>query len=166
MTAAVKPSPMHWVVAGAVTVAVAFAGTQLTLLGPWYYGLAKPSWQPPDWLFGPAWTLIFVLATISAVTGWRAIASASGRRLMVAFFLLNALCNMLWSLLFFTLQRPDWALLEVPALWASVLALIVLLWPRSRTAAALLVPYLAWVSFAAVLNYTIVQLNSTPHAAG
>jgi translocator protein len=67
--------------------------------------------------------------------------------------------NVAWSVLFFRRQRPDWALLEVPLLWLSVLALIVLLWPRSRTASLLLIPYLAWVSFAAFLNYTIVQLN-------
>jgi tryptophan-rich sensory protein len=166
MSDGVQRSPWHWVVAGAITVAVAGAGALLTQLGPWYFGLAKPSWQPPDWLFGPAWTLIFLLATISAVYGWRALRDARGRRLMVAFFLLNALCNMLWSLLFFTLHRPDLALLEVPALWASVLALIVLLWPRSRAAAVLLVPYLLWVSFAAFLNYTIVQLNPLSRAGG
>jgi benzodiazapine receptor len=164
VSTAVKPSPMHWVVAGVVTVAIAGAGASLTQLGPWYFNLVKPSWQPPDWLFGPAWTLIFLLAAAAAVKGWRTAGSARGRGLLVAFFLLNGLLNMLWSLLFFSLRRPDLALLEVPALWASVLALIVMLWPRSRAAAVLLFPYLAWVSFAAVLNYTIVQLNPTPHA--
>lgn len=166
MNPSVKTSPMHWVVAGAVTVAIAGAGASLTNLGTWYFDLVKPSWQPPDWLFGPAWTLIFLFAAASAVKGWRSIGAPGARRLLVAFFLLNGLLNMLWSLLFFTMQRPDWALIEVPALWASVLALIVLLWPRSRAAAALLAPYLVWVSFAAVLNYTIVQLNPARPAGG
>lgn len=154
--------PLHWVVAGGVTTTIAAAGTLLTQLGPWYFDLVKPSWQPPDWLFGPAWTLIFLLTAIAAVLGWRATAEPRLRRLLVLAFLANGAFNMLWSLLFFTLQRPDWALLEVPLLWASVLALIVLSWPRSRAAAMLLIPYLAWVSFAAVLNYAIVQLNPVP----
>ncbi len=160
----VPSSPVHWIVAGLVTTAVAAAGALLTNLGPWYFDLVKPSWQPPDWLFGPAWTLIFLLTAIASVLGWRATPNARARRLLVGAFLLNAACNMAWSLLFFTLQRPDWALLEVPLLWASVLLLVILTWPRARAAAWLLIPYLAWVSFAAVLNYTIVQLNPTPHA--
>jgi translocator protein len=157
--------PMHWVVAGLAAVLVAGGGGALTNIGPWYFGLNKPSWQPPDWLFGPAWTLIFSCSVFAAVHGWRAAENARTRALLLAFFLANAVLNLLWSLLFFNLQRPDWALLEVPLLWASILALIVLLWPRSRVSAMLLVPYLAWVSFAAVLNYMIVQLNQ-PLSAG
>jgi translocator protein len=157
-------SPGHWVVAGAITVAIAATGAALTELGPWYANLVKPSWQPPDWLFGPAWTLIFLLAATAAVKGWRATDDPRRRRWLVALFLLNGFLNVLWSVLFFHNQRPDQALLEVPALWASVLALIVVLWPRSRVAATLLIPYLAWVSFAAVLNFTIVQLNRPPYS--
>lgn len=165
MTEARRVNPMHWVVAGLVAVLVAGGGGALTNIGPWYFGLNKPAWQPPDWLFGPAWTLIFICSVFAAVQGWRAAENARTRRLLLVFFLANAVLNLLWSLLFFNLQRPEWALLEVPLLWASILALIVLLWPRSRVSAALLVPYLAWVSFAAVLNYTIVQLNR-PLSAG
>jgi translocator protein len=154
-----RANPVHWVVAGLVAVIVAGGGGALTDIGAWYFDLNKPAWQPPDWLFGPAWTLIFVCSVFAAVKGWRAAESSRARTLLVVFFLANAVLNLLWSLLFFHLQRPDWALLEVPLLWLSILVLVVLLWPRSRVAASLLFPYLAWVSFAAFLNYTIVQLN-------
>jgi tryptophan-rich sensory protein len=160
----VTARPLHWVVAGFVAVCVAGLGGALSDIGEWYFDLAKPSWQPPDWLFGPAWTLIFVCAVFAGVKGWRAAENSRTRSLLLALFLANAVFNVLWSLLFFYQQRPDLALLEVPLLWASVLALIVLLWPRSRAAAALLLPYLAWVSFAAVLNFTIVQLNQSTTA--
>jgi translocator protein len=159
MSALSRSGAQHWIVAGVVTVAVAGLGASLTEIGPWYFGLRKPAWQPPDWLFGPAWTTIFTLALVAAVKGWRATPGRGDRAWLLAAFLLNAVLNVAWSVLFFRLQRPDWALLEVPLLWLSVLALIVLLWPRSRTASLLLIPYLAWVSFAAFLNYTIVQLN-------
>jgi tryptophan-rich sensory protein len=150
---------MHWIVAGAVTVVVAGLGAALTDVGPWYFALAKPSWQPPDWAFAPAWTLIFVCAMVAAVKGWRAMPTATGRNFVVALFLANAVSNVLWSWLFFGLRRPEWALLEVPVLWVSVLMPMVLLWRRSRTAALLLGVYLAWVTFAAYLNFTVVQLN-------
>jgi tryptophan-rich sensory protein len=161
----VAERPVHWVVAGFVAVCVAGLGGALTNIGEWYFDLAKPSWQPPDWLFGPAWTLIFICAVFAGVKGWRAAGNSRTRTLLLLLFLANAVLNVLWSLLFFHRQRPDLALLEVPLLWATILALIVLLWPRSRAAAVLLLPYLAWVSFAAVLNFTIVQLNQ-PMTAG
>ena len=138
---------------------VAATGAFLTDISPWYRSLRKPSWQPPDWLFGPAWTLILALASLSAFFAWRS-ASDSGSRILIAvLFLLNGIANVLWSPLFFKLRRPDWALWEVPFLWLSILVPIVLLLPISRTASLLLVPYLAWVSFAAFLNLTIVRLN-------
>jgi tryptophan-rich sensory protein len=138
---------------------VAGIGAWMTELSPWYYRLRKPSWQPPDWLFGPAWTVILTLASLAAFLAWRH-APQPGSRLMIAvLFVANGLLNIVWSPLFFTWRRPDWALIEVPFLWLSILAPIVLLAPISRTASLLLVPYLLWVSFAAVLNLTIVRLN-------
>jgi benzodiazapine receptor len=140
--------------------AVAALGALTTELGAWYYGLRKPQWQPPDWLFGPAWTLIFALAALAGVLYWRDRANRNERLQIIAAFALNAFLNTLWSLLFFRLKRPDWALDEVGFLWLSICLLIVLLARGSRIAAWLLVPYLAWVSFAAVLNWKIVQLNA------
>lgn len=137
---------------------VAVTGGALTDIGPWYRSLAKPSWQPPDWLFGPAWTTIFILAAVSAALAWRA-AGQGERRMVVILFVANGILNVLWSLLFFHLQRPLLAGIEVVLLWASIVALIWYLQRFSRPAALLLVPYLLWVSFATVLNWTIALLN-------
>jgi benzodiazapine receptor len=134
-------------------------GMFATDLGPWYASLRKPAWQPPNWLFGPVWTLIFGLAAISASLAWWRAVDLQRRTVVLALFVANMAFNCLWSVLFFSLQRPDWALVEVVPLWLSVLALIVLTWNYARTASLLLLPYLAWVAFAAVLNLAIVQLN-------
>lgn len=147
------------VTAALAAAAVAAMGGLNTVLGAWYNALRKPAWQPPDWLFGPAWTLIFALAALSAVTYWRREAVRAHRWRVVAAFALNGLLNMLWSLLFFRLQRPDWALYEVMGLWLSIVLLIALTARASGYAALLLLPYLAWVSFASFLNWTIVSLN-------
>ena len=151
-----------WTIGIAALVAVLFAavGAGLTDLGPWYVRLAKPGWQPPDALFGPAWTLIFTLCAAAAVRAWGATSGSHARRRLVALFIVNLLLNALWSLLFFRLRRPDWALLEVAALWLSILVLIRQLAPIERLGAWMLAPYLAWVSFAAVLNLAIVRLNA------
>ena len=138
---------------------VALLGGLATDIGPWYGQLRKPSWQPPDFLFGPVWTLIYALGALSAAESWRAFADARARQTLLLAWSLNAFLNLLWSLLFFRLHRPDWALIEVVPLWASVLALVLLNWRRCRRAAWLLMPYLCWVAFAAVLNRAVVLLN-------
>lgn len=158
----------HWkpvAVAAAAALAVALLGGLMTDIGPWYRNLQKPWYQPPDWAFGPAWTVIYALAALSAVIAWRAASLSSQRETLLMLFALNAFLNVLWSLLFFKLRRPDWALIEVGFLWASVLLLIVVLGRYSRTAALLLVPYLLWVSFASTLNWATVQLNA-PFSGG
>jgi tryptophan-rich sensory protein len=142
---------------------VAALGSTMTELGPWYRSLAKPHWQPPDWLFGPAWTLIFALAALSAAFAWRD--APRDRHWTVALFAVNAALNVAWSALFFRFHRPDLALAEVALLWLSILVLVVYLWRRSRPAGVLLLPYLAWVSFASLLNYEIVRLNGPFGAA-
>ncbi len=152
---------MIWIIAGAALwgIVVAAAGALLTVLDSWYYNLRKPSWQPPDWLFGPAWTVILALASYAAYLGWTDARDAGQRALVVGVFLANAVFHVLWSLLFFKLQRPDWSLIEVVFLWLSILAMIIGLAPISLTAALVIVPYILWVSFAAFLNLTIVRLN-------
>ncbi len=148
------------VAAALMAISVAVLGAFVTELGPWYYELRKPAWQPPDWLFGPAWTLIFGLAALAGVLGWRGAARSSHRIRLLAFFGANMFFNTLWSFLFFRLHRPDWALAEVGLLWMSIVALMAALWSASQAASWLLTPYLAWVSFAGVLNFTIVTLNA------
>ena len=153
------------IAAAAWGIIVAAGGAFLTELSPWYHALRRPSWQPPDWLFGPAWTLILGLASLSAFIAWRNAPDRTSRFLVAGLFLLNAVANLAWSPLFFKLHRPDWALWEVPFLWLSVLVPIIAFYPFSRTASLLLLPYLLWVSFAAVLNMTIVRLNGPFGAA-
>jgi len=152
------------IVAVVLALVLSGAGGLLTEIGPWYRNLRKPSWQPPDWAFGPAWTLILGMAAAAGVLAWHH-APDSGARLRIGIlFAANFLFHLIWSPLFFKLKRPDWAFVEVFFLWFSVLALVIGLAPYSAIASWLVVPYLAWVSFAAFLNYTIVRLNG-PFAA-
>jgi tryptophan-rich sensory protein len=106
--------------------------------------------------------VILGLAAWSAVEAWNAATDDAARTSVVILFATNALCHLRWSPLFFRSQRPDWALIEVPFLWGSILALVLGLWPIAPMAALLNLPYLAWVSFAAYLNWTIVRLNPRP----
>lgn len=149
--------PIIFAVAWAVLLGL--GGGLLTTIGGWYRNLAKPSWQPPDWLFGPAWTIILGLAAWAFVLCWDAAEAAGQGGFLIALFCVNAVFHSLWSPIFFTMRRPDWALIEVPFLWLSVLSLAVFLREWSVFASWLIVPYLAWVSFAALLNWKIVQLN-------
>ncbi len=153
-----KISRPVWTAAGCAIV-VALLGGAATQIGPWYYALHKPSWQPPDWMFAPAWTLIYGLTALAGVLVWNRIADRAQRMRMMALFALNALLNVLWSELFFGQQRPDWALSEVVPFWLSILVLLVVVFPVTRTGGWALVPYLLWVLFAGVLNLAIVRLN-------
>jgi tryptophan-rich sensory protein len=146
-------------VSGAVAVVVAVAGGVLTEIGPWYDRLKKPSWKPPDWAFGPVWTVILVLAAFSAAIAWDAAETTGQRTAVLAVLIVNSILNIAWSGIFFKMKRPDWALYEVAMLWLSILALIVVLGGVSATAGLLMAPYLAWVSVAAFLNYRIVEMN-------
>jgi len=146
-------------VAGGVAVFLGGLGGLMTPIGPWYRDLRKPALQPPNWLFGPAWTVILALAAWSAVIAWTAAPDHATRVKVIILFATNAVFHALWSPLFFRAQRPDWALGEVVFLWASLVALVVGLWPISHQASALVVPYLLWVSFASWLNWAIVRLN-------
>ena len=147
------------VTAAVAAFSVASLGGLATELGPWYYSLRMPPWKPPDWLFGPAWTLIYGLSAMAAVSAWWNSRNRANRFKVLLLFAANSLLGIAWSVLFFSLRHPDWALFEVIFLWLSIVALILGLWPISSTASWLLAPYLIWVSFAAVLNLAVVQLN-------
>lgn len=140
--------------------ATAGIGGVLTELGPWYFSLKHPAWKPPDAAFGVIWSTIFTLCAVSGWLAWQAADTAALRRRVVWLFGVNAVLNMLWSALYFKLQRPDWALFEVALLWLSIVALIVGLWRLSRWASLLLLLYALWVSIAAVLNWQTVLLNA------
>lgn len=139
-------------------VTLCLVGGLMTPRGTWYADLKKPPWQPPAWAFGPGWTIILGLAAWSAVRAWEAGDAAQQRDVLILFGI-NGLFHLLWSPLFFRLQRPDWALIEVPFLWFSVLAMVIGLWPIDQLAALLILPYLAWVAFASSLNWAVVRLN-------
>lgn len=147
------------VVAALSALLVAVIGGLMTDIGPWYASLKQPAWKPPDWAFGPAWTSIFALSAASGVIGWRRAPNSTRRDVLVMLFALNGFLNVFWSLLYFRLHRPDWSLIEVPFLWLSIAALIAVTGTYARSAAALLLPYLVWVTFAGVLNWQTVKLN-------
>jgi tryptophan-rich sensory protein len=145
------------IVAAVITLLVLGVGGWMTTVGPWYHNLRKPWWNPPNWIFGPAWTVILGLAAWAGVLAWTAEGADHTR--IAAAFAVNIVFHMLWSPLFFNLRRPDWALIEVPFLWLSIVALMVCVAPYATLAVWLLVPYLLWVAFAAFLNLTIVRMN-------
>jgi translocator protein len=146
-------------IAGFSTSVVAGIGTTLTAIGPWYRELIKPSWTPPDIAFGAIWTVVFSLIAVAGYKAWAAALTRSERATVISVFALNGFLNVMWSLLFFDLQRPDWAIVEVVAFWISIVVMIGVARRHSRAAGWLLAPYLLWVSVAAFLNWEIIRLN-------
>jgi translocator protein len=125
----------------------------------WYVALEKPSWNPPAWLFGPVWTTLYVMMAVAAWSVWRE-RGWRGARGALALFGVQLGLNSLWSVLFFGLRAPGLALVEILLMWGAILATLVAFWRVRPLAGALLVPYLAWVSFAAVLNAVLWRLNA------
>lgn len=149
-------------IAAAWAIILGGAGGALTDVGEWYRDLKKPRWQPPDWLFGPAWTTILGLAGWSFYVALTAAPTPQARIAAYALFGVSFVLHFMWSPLFFKLRRPDWALAENFLLLCSVAALLMVL-PRvsgDSIAGWLNMPYFAWVSFAFLLNWTIVKLNA------
>ena len=147
-------------VAAGAAAFVAVLGALTTDIGTWYVSLREPSWKPPDILFGPAWTCIFACAAVAGVMAWQRTTDRSRREWMLGLFAANGFLNLLWSLLFFRLHRPDWALMEVGFLWLSIVVLIVYLGRFSPPSRWWLAPYLCWVTFASCLNLAVVRLNA------
>ena len=142
-----------------VSFLTASIGGNFTVLDNWYYSLIQPSWKPDDLIFPIAWTIIF---TLCAISGGMLLSSAPNPAIKLklsACFLLNAFLNVLWSYLYFFIKRPDMALLEVVFLWGSIVILILFSKAINRVASFLLIPYLAWVTLASVLNYETTRLN-------
>ncbi|HAB48066.1 MAG: tryptophan-rich sensory protein [Betaproteobacteria bacterium] len=150
----------------AAVVLVAMLGGLATDIGVWYLSLVQPWWKPPDWAFGPAWTVIFACTAISAMGAWHAAVRDRDRFAMGIGFAVNALLNILWSVLFFKLQKPLWAAFEVFALWASIAWLILRIRKLNPAAARWLLPYLIWVSYAATINWGVVWLNPSEASGG
>lgn len=136
--------------------AAAFGG--LFMPGEWYASLKKPSWNPPGWVFGPVWTTLYLMMAVAAWLVWKRGGFSTQRRAL-ALFLVQLTLNAAWTPLFFGLHRPGLAFAEILLLWLAIAAALAAFRPVSRVAAWLLVPYLAWVSFAAFLNFTLWRLN-------
>lgn len=128
--------------------------------GAWYFeALDRPPWTPPPWLFAPAWALLFTLMGVASWLVWREGGWTGAGGVALFLFLAHLPVNAAWSFLFFGLRRPDWAGIEVLFLWGWILALVVLFWDVRPLAGLLLLPYLAWVGFAAALNLEIWRRN-------
>jgi tryptophan-rich sensory protein len=140
-------------------IAIVFGGGSFiginTAPGAWFAGLEKPFFNPPSWIFAPVWSILYVAI---AIAGWRVLKVAS--KLLLGIWILQLVLNFSWSPIFFTLQRPDLALIVILILFLTILTFIRLCWSKDRIAAGLFIPYAAWVGFASVLNAAIFYLNS------
>ena len=139
-------------VAGAIGSWATFANVRT-----WFPLLLKPAWNPPSWLFAPVWTTLYVLMGVAVWRAWRAGGPAAPR--LVRGYFVQLVFNAMWSVLFFGLKQPAWALADIVILWCLLVWLQFGLWRQDRPAGALWVPYLLWVSFATALNEAIVRLN-------
>jgi len=123
----------------------------------WYRTIEKPSWNPPDWIFGPVWTTLYIMM---AIAGWRVWTMADTKRtLPISLFGIQLLLNLAWSFIFFAMRQPGWAFAEIVVLWLAITATMLTFFQRSKLAGVLFIPYWAWVSFASVLNFTIWRMN-------
>ena len=134
-------------------------GSLLTMVsvGSWYAGLTKPSWNPPSWVFGPVWTVLYAMMAVAGWLVWRRGGPAS--RSALRWFAVQLVLNVGWSAVFFGLQVPGLALVEILALWVAIAATLMTSWRVARPAGFLFAPYLLWVSFAVALNFAIWRLN-------
>ena len=127
-------------------------------LKDWYPSLKKPAWNPPNWIFAPVWSLLYITMAVAASLVWERLPQ-KGLTLPMFLFLIQLLLNVAWSAIFFGLCAPRWAFFEIMFLWVFILMTAVSFGTVYGPAGILLLPYLIWVTFAAFLNFTIWQLN-------
>ena len=150
------PAAAGW---AAAVIAVAVVGGLATdTSSDWYQALDRPAWQPPGAVFGPVWTILYVLIAVSATLAWRDV-HGPRRRPVLGLFAINLVLNVAWTWIFFQAHAPEVAGVEIVVLLATILALARLLWPANRAAALALVPYAAWVAFATALTWAIAAAN-------
>jgi benzodiazapine receptor len=148
----------------AVFIAICFVaaglGSLLTrpAIDTWYAALRKPPWTPPNWVFAPVWSALYLSMAIAAWLVWRRV-GFSGAKLPLLLFAAQLVLNVAWSGIFFALHEPGAAFAEIVILWLFILASAISFWPISRVAGWLMVPYLLWVAYAAVLNHALWRLN-------
>ena len=129
------------------------------LPGPWFDGLAKPFFNPPSWVFAPVWTVLYILMAIAAWLVWRPNGFRGTARSPLILFVIQLVMNAAWSWLFFGKHRIDWALIDIIALFVMLVVLILWFYRENKTAGWLLLPYIAWVSFATLLNLAFWRMN-------
>lgn len=142
-----------------VCLGAGWLGSLLTrpALMTWYEGLSKPNWTPPNWLFAPVWTILYVAMAVAAWLVWRRSGLAA---VPMQLFLLQLLLNVAWSAVFFRFHAPGLAFLEIVALWCAILLTAIAFGRTAPVAGWLMIPYLVWVSYATALNFAIWRLNS------
>jgi benzodiazapine receptor len=141
-----------------ITFGAAYIGSRFPV-DEWYTALSKPSWNPPNWLFGPVWSVLYLLMAISVWLVWKK-EGFQAAFIPLSIFLLQLILNAAWSWLFFGLHELGIAFIEIMVLWLSILVCIIMFWRMVPISGILLVPYLLWVTFASILNYTLWQLNT------
>lgn len=148
----------------AVAIPLLVGGTSgfftVTGIESWYQTIQKPAWNPPNYIFGPVWTTLYALMGIALFLVWKSTGPQAIKKTAILLFAVQLVFNFFWSIIFFKLQQPGWAFLEMIGLWLFILLTILAFSKVDKIAAWLLVPYISWVSFAAILNYTIWKLNS------
>ena len=144
-----------------ICLAVGFVGSIFTApaIGSWYAFLNKPSFNPPAWIFAPVWTLLYILMGIALFLVYQKIKENKAARPAVIIFFVHLFFNFSWSLVFFGLKMIPLAFSNIIILWLLIVYLIIIFWQIDKRASILLWPYLVWVSFASVLNYSILMLN-------
>ncbi len=154
-----KPELIPSIVIFTIVVGIALLGGLATdTASSWYRNLALPAWQPPSWLFAPAWGTIYLLFATSAIIV-RHRSTGAVRAGLMRLYLLNGILNLAWSYIFFQGHSPFWGGVEILAIWLTIVLLMRNGWPVSRLGALLLLPYLLWVSFATVLTWSIFAMN-------
>jgi translocator protein len=124
----------------------------------WFANLKKPIFNPPDWVFGPVWITLYFMMGISFYLIWKN-ENSSVTKIPIIIFIVHLFLNSIWTIIFFGFKSPGFAFIEIIILWILILICIIQFYPISTTASVLLIPYLLWVSFASVLNFTIWKLN-------
>jgi tryptophan-rich sensory protein len=137
--------------------AAGFVGS-IFIPGEWYEALNKPSWNPPNSVFGPVWTALYILMGVAAWLVWRKVGFI-GAQFVLTLFIIQLVLNSLWSYLFFGIHRPELAFVDIIVLWVSIFGITIGFWRISILAGIFLLPYLIWVSFASVLNFQLWRLN-------
>jgi len=150
------------IIAIVIPLLVGFTSGFFTSTGPgtWYQALEKPTWNPPGRVFAPVWTTLYIMMGVSLFFIWKTNLVTNKKRVALFLFAFQLVLNFFWSFIFFRLEKPGWAAAEITILWLSILATIFSFASINKLSAWLLVPYISWVTFAAILNYTIWSMNN------